>query len=225
VVSRAGIVVVLGLALVPVGARAQAGDTNARDWLAIGDALATGTEPASLDLALEAYAHVLERPSDPDYALALHHTGWLLFLLDRPSEAIARFVALVDHIDATSRHPELRAEAIDLLGAMFADPDWDRDGAPDAAGTLARLTDAGLIAQDRAWLPELYFETAHALYLSLRDPEAIALLDHALSRWPVPADGTPMDAACRRHRARQETEDLARTAPETDALCARLSSP
>lgn len=208
-------------------AHAQGDETNARDWLRAGDLLAGAGDTASLERALAAYAHVLERPADPDYAQALQRVAWALFLLDRTPEAIARFAQLVERLDASGApQPALRREAIELLGAMFADPDWDRDGVPDAEGALARLADPGLLAQDRPWLRELYLETAHALYLTLRDPEAIALLDHALTRWPVQFDRALMEAACRRHRARQEAmEEQLGTLPATDALCARHAPP
>ncbi len=196
---------------------------NLASWLRAGDAQLEGTTPGSLERALEAYAHVLTHPADPDYALALQRTAWVYFLLDRPRESIARFAELVDQLEPHGSRSELRREALDLLGAMFADPDWDRDGAPDASSPLARLTDAALIAQGRPWTAELYFETAHALYLSSRDPEAIALLDHALSRWDVPVDATPMRAACRRHRARAQAMELIGALPATDAVCARLA--
>ena len=103
------------LVLSPAPLRAQ--ESNARDWLRIGDELSAAGRH---DEALAAFAHVLADARDPGYAAALHHTAWTYFLLDRTPEAIARFVELVDRLPPSS---PLRAEAIDLLGAMFADPD------------------------------------------------------------------------------------------------------
>lgn len=89
----------------------------------------------------------------------------------------------------------------------------------------AELEDAGLVAQDRPWTAALYFATARGLHLTSRDADAIALLDLALTRWPVPLEGTVLAAACARHRARQTTASLQASLPEVDAICARRAPP
>ncbi len=210
----------LGLTL-GAASRASAQETNEGRWLALGDALAESTEPGSLERALEAYEHV--DASDSSYTTALQRRAWVAFLLDRTNESIARYVALLDRLEAEHAMGAMRDEALLMLAAMLADPDWDHDGVADAESALERLSDPAIVPQDRAWLADLHFETAHALYLSSRDPAAIALLDRALSRWPAPAHGTPLDPACRRHRARPTTlrgEDTALRLA-ADAVCAR----
>ena len=194
------------LLLVPGPVAAQ------NDWIAVGDTLA---ERGQLEEALSAYAH-------EDTTLGLQRRAWVTFLLDRTPAAIASYEALLDRPGLERR---MRDEALMMLGAMFADPDWDRDGVADPVSAIDRLADEALVPQDRAWLAELHFETAHALYLQSRDPAAISLLAVALARWPAPENGTPLVPACRRHQARPTTlrgEDptLRQT---TDALCAALA--
>lgn len=209
-------IVLATFALAPSEARGQA-QTPAGGWLHAADVLAASDERADLERALDAYAHAAAVDANP--TRALRGRAWVLFLLDRTTESVAAYVRLLDALEPGPA----RDEALVMLAAMLADPDWDRDGAPDGATALTRLADPALVPQDRAWLAELYFETAHALYLSSRDPTAIAVLDAALSRWPAPAHGTPMDAACHRHRTRPTTlrdEDTQRRLA-TDAVCAR----
>lgn len=182
---------------------------------------AADAERASLERELAAVEAV--RTNDPRFVEAVHRAGWICFLLDRPADAITRFARV---LDLAAPDTPLRDEALQMLGALFADRDWDRDGRPDAASPRDRLEDAALVSPDRTWLGSLYFETARALHLTSRDPEAIALIDHALGRWPPPPNGTLLEAACRRHRARlQAMEQLRGTLPDTDAICARRAPP
>lgn len=148
--------------------------------------------------------------------------GWESFLLDRPEAAIASFARAIDL--APFEHP-MRDEALQMLGGIFADRDWDRDGREDSVGVRTRLEDARLVAPDRPWIAALYFATARGLHLTSRDADAIALIDHALARWPAPERGTVLQAACDRHRARQATASLQATLPEIDAICARRAPP
>jgi hypothetical protein len=153
---------------------------------------------------------------------SLQRRAWVTFLLDRTPEAIASYEALLDRPGLERR---MHDEALMMLGAMFADTDWNRDGLTDSISAIDRLADASLIRQDAPYLAALHFETARALYLQSRDPAAIALLAVALARWPPPANGTPLVPACRRHRARPTTlrgEDPA-VRQATDALCATLA--
>jgi hypothetical protein len=182
------------------------------DWIAVGDAL---SERGRLEEALAAYAH-------EDGMVGLQRRAWVTFLLDRTPEAIASYEALLDRPGLERR---MHDEALMMLGAMFADTDWNRDGLTDSISAIDRLDDASLIRQDAPYLAALHFETARALYLQSRDPAAIALLAVALARWPPPANGTPLVPACRRHRARPTTlrgEDPA-VRQATDALCATLA--
>ena len=193
-----------------VVASAAASPTRAQD-------AAQEAERASLERELAATDAV--RANDPAHVEAVHRAGWICFLLDRPADAIARFTRV---LDLTVRDTTLHDEALQMLGALFADLDWDRDGRLDLASPRARLEDRTIVPSDRPWLAALYFETARALHLTSHDPEAIALIDHALARWPTPDRGTVLEAACRRHRARQEAmEQLRGTLLETDAICAR----
>jgi tetratricopeptide (TPR) repeat protein len=178
-------------------------------------------ERASLERELAAVEAV--HTNDPRFVEAVHRAGWICFLLDRPSEAITRFARVLDLAPPESA---IRDEALQMLGALFADRDWDRDGRLDEASAQDRLEDGALVSSDRPWFAALYFETARALHLTSRDPEAIALIDHALSRWPPPPNGTVLEAACRRHRARlQAMEQLRGTLPAADAICARRAPP
>lgn len=209
---------VLGVAFATGTAHAQSNDG---DWVRLGDELVARGDLSSLERALDAYAHV--ETSGAQYVLALQRMAWVDFLLDRTTDAIPRYVALVDRLDAQNASGAVRDDALVMLAAMFADSDWDRDGTPDTSSVLERLADPALVPQDRAWLLELHFATARALYLSSRDPEAIVLLGYALARWPIPTDRTPIAAACRRHRVRPTTLHV--EAPATrraaDTICAR----
>ncbi len=196
--------------LVPSMAHAQASN----------DAAGTVDERASLERELAAQDRV--PTGDPRYADAMSRAGWICFLLDRPAEAIARFTRVLDvSPPGTSPHDE----ALQMLGALFADVDWDRDGRVDPASPRARLEDRSIVAQDRPWLAALYFATARALHLTVRDADAVALIELALSRWPAPSDGTVLVAACERHRARQATASLHVDRLDVDAICARRAPP
>jgi len=198
-------------------------DDDTTDWLQAGDALASSDEPRQLEQALAAYEQV--PVAHPDYPRALAGRAWVTFLLDRTPEAIRGYVALLDRLTGPSPDP-MREQALHMLGAMLADPDWNRDGTPDTTTARARLSDATLVPQDRAWLGELYFATARSLYLSSRDVDAITLFDESLHRWPASPGTTTIEAACRRHLARPD--GLHTETPSvrlaTDALCQRYAN-
>jgi hypothetical protein len=188
--------------------------------MGLGDALVAGGAPDGLERALDAFGRV--DPSGPDALRALERRAFVNFLLGRMTASVACYVPLLDRLARAHDTEPMRDEALMMLASILADPDWDRDGTPDASA-LARLSDATLIPPGRPWLAALYFATARSLYFTSRDPAAIAVFDAALERWPAPEHGTPIEGACRRHRARPTTlpgEDASERLA-TDAICTR----
>jgi len=188
---------------ISIEVQAQAGD-----WMRLGDALVEGGAPDGLERALDAYG--LVDPSGPDALRVLERRAFVNFLLGRMTASIACYVPLLDQLERDRSsvgrvaRRAMREEALVVLASVVADPDWDRDGVPEATA-MTRLADPALIPQDRAWLAPLYFATGRSLYFTSRDPAAIAVFDHALGHWPAPEHGTLLEAACRRHHARPTT--------------------
>jgi hypothetical protein len=164
-----------------------------------------------------AVAHAQSADHGPTDVAALERAAWDALVTDRPTDVARACVPLLDRLPAGPRHDE----ALVLLAAVLADVDWDRDGLADERTPLSRLTT--LVPLDRPWSAELAYATAHALFVSSRDPEAIAVIEWAASRWPLPEGGTSMAAACRRHRARPETlhRESASVRAEASAICGR----
>lgn len=178
-------------------------DARAREaWFRLGEQHFEGEDPTELTLAIDAYRRVLADPEDRNYGLALYKTAWAFYRDGRYPAAIQHFARLVDWADAEpARSPrpgaELRPEALQYLGLAFAWDDWDGDGEPDgeqrgsAFTGLARVRDARLLPQDRAWTARVWSRVGEVYFDEGRFAQAAEVLHATLNRWPQ---------ACNRHR-------------------------
>ena len=147
----------------------------------------------SLDLAISAYNRILVDPEDRNYNLALYKVAWAYYRASRYPEAIRHFSMLVQWSDderlRTGRAgSELRPEAVQYLAIAFAYDDWNENQAPDptegGATGIQRIQDPQLMPQDRPWTPEVYFALGNVYFDENKLPDAIAVWEMALQRWP-----------------------------------------
>ncbi len=163
-------------------------------WLRIGEYhFDYDFEPHALDRAISAYNKVLADPSDRNYNLALYKVAWAYYRASRYPEAIEHFARLIDWSDEQLRTTgragsELRREAVQYLGITFAYDDWNENQIPDREENLpeglARIQDPNLLPQDRPWTVEIYFELGQVYFEEAKYPEAVAVWEYALGRWP-----------------------------------------
>ncbi len=148
----------------------------------------------SLELAISAYNRILESPEDRNYNLALYKVAWAYYRASRYPEAIRHFGMLVQWSDDERRRTgragsELRPEAIQYLGISFAYDDWNENQVPDEQEGLPsgiqRIQDSNLLPQDRDWTPDVYFQLGNVYWDENKLPQAIAVWELALERWPM----------------------------------------
>lgn len=155
---------------------------NAAIWARIGHAYFEENDLSRALAGFEASLALLP----PEHALVPRVTylrAWTLYRESRYAEALEAFgrvVALPDE--------QLSGEALEYLAVIVAEPDWDDDGAPDAARGTARPA-------VRAWLdahPDLearVLDGAAAALLDLAElGDAIALDDEIVQRFPGSAE-------------------------------------
>ena len=147
----------------------------------------------ALDLSIAAYSRILENTDDRNYNLALYKVAWAYYRDSRYPEAIRHFAMLVQWSDDTQRETgragsELRPEAIEYLGIAFAYDDWNENQTPDPTEGrptgIARVQDPGLLPQQRAWTPEVYFQLGQVYFDEAKYPEAVAAWRLAIGKWP-----------------------------------------
>jgi TolA-binding protein len=150
-------------------------------------------EPHALDRAISAYNKVLADPTDRNYSLALYKVAWAYYRASRYPEAIQHFGRLIDwsdqQLEQTGRAgSDLRREAVQYLGIAFAYDDWNENTVPDHLEGdqtgIQRIQDTRLLAQDRNWTSEIYFELGQVYFEETKYAEAIAVWELALQRWP-----------------------------------------
>lgn len=163
----------------------------AETWLRIGEFhFEYDYSEHGLDLAISAYSKVLPLTDSPYYDKALYKLAWAFYRADRYPEAVRHFAMLVDYADSRREQTgrtgsELRAEAIQYLGFSFSEDDWNGDQTPDAETGLVRIQNASLLPQDREWTPEVYIQLADIYLDQAKYPEAIAIYELVLRRWPM----------------------------------------
>ncbi|MBZ0119476.1 MAG: tetratricopeptide repeat protein, partial [Sandaracinaceae bacterium] len=149
--------------------------------------------PNGLSRAISAYNKVLADPTDRNYNLALYKVAWAYYRASRYPEAIEHFSRLIDwsdqELERTGRAgSELRAEALQYLGITFAYDDWNENQIPDhdegQPTGLQRIQDPRLMPQDRGWTSEVYFQLGQVYFEEAKYPDAIAVWQEALRRWP-----------------------------------------
>ncbi|MCG8557481.1 MAG: tetratricopeptide repeat protein [Proteobacteria bacterium] len=167
----------------------------AESWLRIGEYhFDYDFSERGLEQAISAYKKVLSRPEDRNYNLALYKVAWAHYRASHYPEAISHFAKLVQWSDDERKRTgkagtELRAEAIQYLGIAFAYDDWNENQIGDPAEGLPRGIDrvqnANLLAQDRPWTAEVYFQLGNIYFDEAKYADAIDVWRLALGRWPL----------------------------------------
>jgi tetratricopeptide (TPR) repeat protein len=173
-----------------------------------------------LSRSISAYNHVLERPDDRNYNLALYKVAWAYYRASRYPEAIQNFWKLVQWSDderkRTGKGSELREEAIQYLGIAFAYDDWNENQVPDPqeGGTtgLARVQDPKLLPQGQPWTGEVYQRLGYIYFDEAKYPEAVQAWDLALKRWPNDPQAPEIQNMIARAYTRHNDEEAALTA-------------
>lgn len=164
-------------------------------WLRIGAHHFDNVELDGADaLAVAAFRNAARDEENRYHDIALYYLAWSLFRVDRPAEAIAGFVALLDHLetqepDADQPEGAIRPFAIRFIAICFAQDDWDNDARPDSVRGIDRLQDENLLPQDRGYTAEVYFETADFYFELARYAESAELFELSLERWPLNLQG------------------------------------
>ena len=142
--------------------------------------------------SISAYKKVLERPDDRNYNLALYKIAWAYYRASRYPEALEHFWKLVQWSEAerkrTGKGSELRSEAIQYLAIGFAYDDWNENQVPDPQEGqptgLTRVQDPRLLPQDEPWTGEVFQRLGYVYFDEAKYPEAVAIWEIALKRWP-----------------------------------------
>ncbi len=146
-----------------------------------------------LSRSISAYNKVLEHPEDRNYNLALYKVAWAYYRASKYPEAMQRFWMLVQWSDderkRTGKGSELRDEAVQYLGIGFAYDDWNENQVPDPQEGqptgIARVQDPKLMPQDRPWTAEVYQRLGYIYFDEAKYPEAVAIWELSLKRWPT----------------------------------------
>ncbi len=166
-----------------------------------------------LENAIASYQNAMSDPESPFYDKALYKLAWSYYRANRYIEAIRHFAMLVEYSDEnrdlTGRGgSEMRPEAIQYLGISFAEDDWDDDHQPDAERGIERLQNPDLLAQDRPYTAEVYFQTGDTYFDLARYNDAIAVYELALRRWPLSLEAPRIvERIAQAHERNREFED------------------
>ncbi|HEX7477040.1 MAG TPA: tetratricopeptide repeat protein, partial [Polyangiales bacterium] len=170
-----------------------------------------------LSRSISAYNKVLERPEDRNYNLALYKVAWAYYRASRYPEAMQHFWMLVQWSDderkRTGKGSELRDEAVQYLGIGFAYDDWNENQVPDPQegqpSGIQRVQDPKLMPQDKPWTAEVYQRLGYIYFDEAKYPEAVAIWELALKRWPTDPQSPEIQNQIARAYTRHNEAELA----------------
>jgi TolA-binding protein len=149
-------------------------------WTRIGEIYFDQNKPDSLERAAGAYAKVMGFTDSAYYDKGLYKLAWTYYRMDRLSESVERFIALVDYADqqkaVTGKSgSELRNEAIQYVAISLSDDRW---------GGLARAKEIlGPIA-NRSYTAELWKRYGDVLFDQTKFQEAIDVYRLSIANYP-----------------------------------------
>lgn len=159
-------------------------------WVRLGD---VHFDRLELDKAAEAYSHGVVDRTSPHCGTALYKLAWTRYRQDRTGEAATTFLELLRWYALTGQSPDLRAEAIQYIAIIMADPlTPDPSDAPADAPTR-RL--AALLPLDHPFAGPILAEMAKILIdLTRYDMAAHTLLQH-MAFHPLAAEAPEVSRA------------------------------
>ncbi len=170
-------------------------DMLSETWFRIGEHhFDDYADPHALQRAITAYSRITSDPSDRNYGLAQYKLAWAYFRATRYPEAARAFGELVRWSDEQQRRTgrsgsELRPEAIQYLGIVFAYDDWNENEIVDSdegeRSGLDRIQDPQLLPQDASYTADVYYKLGDVYFDEAKYAEAIAVWELAIGRWPL----------------------------------------
>ncbi len=163
-----------------------------------------------LELAIAAYARVLEFKDSPYFDKALYKLAWSYYRADKYPEAIKRFDELVVYSDTKKSESgkegsDLRQEAIQYLGISFSEKDWNGDGMDDYESpspsspmavqvqqartqSLTRVEDSYKGRDQEQHVHEIYQKLGDIYFDLTAYLNAVEVYKRLLEKWPLDAD-------------------------------------
>ena len=163
---------------------------NPEAWTRIGEYHFDYNE---LELAISAYARVLQYKDSPYFDKALYKLAWSYYRADRYPEAIKRFDELVVFSDkqkavSGKEGSDLRAESVQYLGISFAEKDWNGDGIDDPETGLQRAEAFYKGREAEPHVREIFQKLGDIYFDETEYPKAIEVYKRALQKWPFASD-------------------------------------
>ncbi len=159
-------------------------------WLRIGEAHYDLDE---LDAALAAYARLTADPEGDLYDEALIRVAWAHYLMRNFAESAAKLDEFVRFADAHAKDAEaggavgLRDDAVKYIAKVYAEDDWDGDGARDRLYDLTRLDRDYKSRGNEKHVPEIYAALGDLFAQQTEFTKAIEIWESTLTRWPLAA--------------------------------------
>jgi TolA-binding protein len=156
-------------------------------WMRIGEYYFEAyDQPDALAKAADAYEHTVSDTKHPLFDKALYKLGWTYYRMDRFDDAVARFLALVDHYQAVAKSKgdeevggDLRTEALQYTAVSLVDEKW---------GSLARAREVFAALGGRPYEAEVYRRMGDIYYDQTKHPEAIEAYRLVLQKDPLNKD-------------------------------------
>ncbi|MSP61206.1 MAG: tetratricopeptide repeat protein [Myxococcales bacterium] len=176
---------------------------NPEAWTRIGEYHFDYNE---LELAIAAYARVLQYKDSPYFDKALYKLAWSYYRADKYPEAIKRFDELVIFSDLKKTESgkegsDLRQESVQYLAISFQEKDWNGDSVPDfqevnpseslliqqqkaKVQALTRIDESYNGRDGEPHVHEIYQRLGDIYYDQTEYLQAIEVYKRLLEKWP-----------------------------------------
>jgi tetratricopeptide (TPR) repeat protein len=187
-------------------------------WTRVGEYHFDNSE---LELAIAAYARVLQFKDSPYFDKALYKLAWSHYRADNYPEAIKRFDELVVFSDkkkaeSGTEGSDLRVEAVQYLGISFAEKDWDGDSLDDPEQGLERAEKFYKGRENEPHVREIFAKLGDIYFDETEYFRAVQVYKRVLEKWPYdPANPKIQDRIV---MAYERQRDFANALKEREAL-------